>query len=341
MITNNFINRHVGPDKEQTDKMLKVLGISSLEEMMKLTMPDKIRLKEDLDLPKGMNEYEYANHIKSLAAKNKIFKTYIGLGYYNTIVPGVVLRNVFENPGWYTSYTPYQAEVSQGRLEALLNFQTMVSDLTGMPISNCSLLDEGTAAAEAMIMTFHNRSREATKRGDNKFFVSQDAFPQSIAVIKTRAHHLGIEVVVGDEFKFDFADGFFGAFLQYPNAKGSVNDYAEFVSKAHEKGIIVTVAVDLLNMVLLTPPGEWGADIVIGSSQRLGTPMGYGGAHAAFLATKDEYKRKMPGRIIGITIDKYGNKAYRMALQTREQHIKRDKATSNICTAQALMAIMA
>lgn len=341
MITNNFINRHVGPDKEQTDKMLKVLGISSLEEMMRLTMPDKIRLKEDLDLPKGMNEYEYANHIKSLAAKNKIFKTYIGLGYYNTIVPGVVLRNVFENPGWYTSYTPYQAEVSQGRLEALLNFQTMVSDLTGMPISNCSLLDEGTAAAEAMIMTFHNRSREATKRGDNRFFVSQDAFPQSIAVIKTRAHHLGIEVVVGDEFKFDFADGFFGAFLQYPNAKGSVNDYAEFVSKAHEKGIIVTVAVDLLNMVLLTPPGEWGADIVIGSSQRLGTPMGYGGAHAAFLATKDEYKRKMPGRIIGITIDKYGNKAYRMALQTREQHIKRDKATSNICTAQALMAIMA
>lgn len=341
MITNNFISRHVGPDKVQIDKMLDVLGISSIEEMMKLTMPEGIRLKEDLDLAPGMNEHEYVSYMKALGAKNKLFKTYIGLGYYNTIIPGVIQRNVFENPGWYTSYTPYQAEISQGRLEALLNFQTMISDLTGMPISNCSLLDEGTAAAEAMLMTYNCRSREAVKRGDKKYFVSQDAFPQTIAVIKTRAHYLGIEVVVGDEFAFDFGDGFFGAFLQYPNAKGNVNDYAEFVEKSHAKNIVVAVAVDLLNMTLLTPPGEWGADIVVGSSQRFGTPMGYGGAHAAFLATKDEYKRKMPGRIIGITIDKFGNKALRMSLQTREQHIKREKATSNICTAQALMAIMA
>ncbi len=321
--------------------MLEVLGLSSIEEMIGLTIPEKIRLEKDLDLPKGMNEYEYISYIKGLGAKNKLFKTYIGLGYYNTIIPGVVLRNVFENPGWYTSYTPYQAEISQGRLEALLNFQTMITDLTGMPISNCSLLDEGTAAAEAMLMTYNCRGREAMKRGDNKYFVSQDAFPQTIAVIKTRAHYLGIEVVVGNEFEFGFEEGFFGAYLQYPNAKGSVNDYSEFVAKAHEKGLVVTVAVDLLNMTMLTPPGEWDADIVVGSSQRLGTPMGYGGAHAAFLATKDEYKRKMPGRIIGITIDKDGNKAYRMSLQTREQHIKRERATSNICTAQALMAIMA
>ena len=340
MITDNFIKRHVGPDKAQTDKMLQRLGLSSVDELINLTIPKKIRLKKDLDLPNGMNEYEYLNYIKSLGAKNKIYKTYIGLGYYNTIVPGVIQRNIFENPGWYTSYTPYQAEVSQGRLEALLNFQTVIADLTGMPISNCSLLDEGTAAAEAMIMTHNCRSREAVKRGDNKFFVSKNIFPQSLAVIKTRAHNLGIEVIVGDEFSFDYSEGFFGAILQYPDVHGNVNDYSDFVKKAHEKGIVVTVAVDLLNMTLLTPPGEWGADIVVGSSQRFGTPMGYGGAHAAFLATTDEYKRKMPGRIIGISIDKNGHNAYRLSLQTREQHIKREKATSNICTAQALMAIM-
>ncbi|MDD3151697.1 MAG: aminomethyl-transferring glycine dehydrogenase [Bacteroidales bacterium] len=341
MITNNFINRHVGPDKVQTDKMLKKIGVSSIEELIALTIPEKIRFKKDLDLPKGMNEYEYISFLKGLGAKNKIYKSYIGLGYYNTIVPGVVQRNILENPGWYTSYTPYQAEISQGRLEALLNFQTMVSDLTGMPVSNCSLLDEGTAAAEAMIMTYHCRSRERVKRGDNKFFVSENVLPQSIAVVKTRAHFLGIEVVVGDENKFDFAEDYIGTLLQYPTAKGQANDYAAFTAKAHEKSMLVTVAVDLMSLAMLTPPGEWGADIVIGSSQRFGTPMGYGGAHAAFMATVDEYKRKMPGRIIGITIDKLGHKALRMALQTREQHIKREKATSNICTAQALMAMMA
>ncbi|MDD4141732.1 MAG: aminomethyl-transferring glycine dehydrogenase [Bacteroidales bacterium] len=341
MITNNFIERHVGPNKEQTEKMLKRIGVSSIEELIDMTIPSKIRFKEDLDLPQGMNEYEYMNYIKGLGAKNKIFRTYIGLGYYNTILPGVIQRNILENPSWYTSYTPYQAEISQGRLEALLTFQTMVSDLTGMPISNCSLLDEGTSAAEAMIMTFNCRSREMAKRGDNKFFVSENVLPQSLAVMKTRAHNLGIEIHVGNENDFDFGEGFYGAILQYPTAKGSVNDYKWFTEKAHEKGIVVTVAVDLMSLALLTPPGEWGADIVVGSSQRFGTPMGFGGAHAAFLATVDEYKRKMPGRIIGITIDKTGKRALRMALQTREQHIKREKATSNICTSQALMATMA
>ena len=341
MITNNFISRHIGPDEKQVRAMLEELGFKSVDELMNATMPKQIRLQHDLNLPDGMNEYEYLNFIKGIAAKNKLYKSYIGLGYYNTIMPGVILRNIFENPGWYTSYTPYQAEISQGRLEALLNFQTLICDLTAMDISNCSLLDEGTAAAEAMLMAFHARGREAEKRNDNKFFVSKDVFPQTLAVIKTRAHFLGIEVVVGDEFSFDFGDGYFGMMVQYPNAKGEVSDYKGITEKAHEKNMLVTVAIDLLNMTLLTPPGEWNADIVVGSSQRFGTPMGYGGAHAAFLATKDAFKRKMPGRIIGVSIDKDGNRALRMALQTREQHIKREKATSNICTAQALLAIMA
>ena len=341
MITNNFISRHLGPDNEQTNTMLAKIGVSSLEELIGLTIPEKIRFKQDLDLPEGMNEYEYVSYLKALAAKNKVFKSYIGLGYYNTIVPGVIQRNVLENAGWYTAYTPYQAEISQGRLEALLIFQTLVSDLTGMPVSNCSLLDEGTAAAEAMIMSFNARSREKMKRGDNKFFVSKDLFPQSIDVIATRAEHLGIIVTIADEKDFDFNDDYFGAIIQYPNVFGEVKDYANFTAKAHEKGIIVSVAADLMSLALLTPPGEWDADIVVGSSQRFGTPMGFGGAHAAFLAVKDEYKRKMPGRIIGISKDKLGNKAFRMALQTREQHIKRQEATSNICTSQALMAIMA
>ncbi|MDL2239076.1 aminomethyl-transferring glycine dehydrogenase [Bacteroidales bacterium OttesenSCG-928-K03] len=340
MITNNFINRHLGPDNEQTAKMLEKIGVSSIDELINLTIPQKIRFKEDLDLQDGLNEYEYVSYLKGLASKNKIFKSFIGLGYYNTILPGVIQRNVLENPGWYTAYTPYQAEISQGRLEALLIFQTMISDLTGMPVSNCSLLDEGTAAAEAMIMSFNVRTREKMKRGDNKFFISKDLFPQSIAVIKTRAEYLGIDITIGDETEFDFADEYFGAILQYPNAFGEINDYAWFTEKAHEKNIIVSVAADLMSLTLLTPPGEWNADIVIGSAQRFGTPMGYGGAHAAFLATKDDFKRKMPGRIIGVSKDRLGNKAFRMALQTREQHIKRHEATSNICTAQALMAMM-
>lgn len=340
MISNNFINRHVGPNDDQVKTMLKKIGVSSIDELINLTIPNQIRLDSDLNLEDGLNEFEYLNHIKNLGAKNKIFRSYIGLGYYNTIIPGVIQRNVLENPGWYTAYTPYQAEISQGRLEALLNFQTVISDLTGMPISNCSLLDEATSAAEAMIMAYHCRTREKKKRGDNKFFVAEDIFPQSIEVIKTRAHFLKIDLVIGKVEDFDFADDYFGAIIQYPNAFGEVKNYKEFAKKAHDKNIVVCVATDILSLAMLTPPGEWGADIVIGSAQRFGTPMGYGGAHAAFMATTEENKRKIPGRIIGISVDKNGKQALRLALQTREQHIKREKATSNICTAQALLAIM-
>lgn len=341
MITNNFIKRHNGPGKEEVDLMLKKIGVSSIDELIDQTIPSSIRLKNPLNLPKGINEYEYLNHIKKIASKNKIYKTYIGLGYYNTIVPGVIQRNVLENPGWYTSYTPYQAEISQGRLEALLNFQTMVSDLTAMPLANCSLLDEGTAAAEAMIMAFNTRSRAAVKKGVNTFLVSDKLFPQSLEVLKTRAIPLGIDLIIGDYKNFDFNENVFGAIIQYPNERGTINDYKSFVEKAHNAGALVAVATDLMSLALLTPPGEWGADIVIGSTQRFGTPMGYGGPHAAYLASSEKYKRQMPGRIIGVSIDAKGNRALRMALQTREQHIKREKATSNICTAQALLAIMA
>jgi len=341
MITNNFIPRHIGPQEDELDEMLKKIGVSSVEKLIDETIPESIRLKEPLDLPKGINEYEYINHIKELGAKNKIFKTYIGLGYYNTITPGVVLRNVLENPGWYTSYTPYQAEISQGRLEALLNYQTLVSDLTGMEIANCSLLDEGTATAEAMIMLLNIRSRKQIKAGANVFFVSEDLFPHSIDILKTRSAPLGIEIVIGNHETFEFTEKVFGAIVQYPNQKGAVIDYSDFVNKAHENEIKVAVAADLMSLALLTPPGEWGADIAIGSTQRFGVPMAYGGPHAGYIATKDSYKRNMPGRIIGASIDVNGNRALRMALQTREQHIKREKATSNICTAQALLAIMA
>jgi len=341
MITNNFARRHNGPFGGEINQMLEKIGVTSLDQLIDQTVPASIRMKEPLNLPAGMNEFEYLNHIKSIGAKNKLFKTFIGMGYYNTILPGVIQRNILENPGWYTAYTPYQAEISQGRLEALLNFQTMVSDLTGMPIANASLLDEGTAAAEAMIMLFNSRSRDAVKRGANKFFVSQDLFPQSVDVIRTRAIPLGIDLIVGKESEFAFTDLVFGSVIQYPNQYGAVINHAPFVEKAHQAGAMVAVAADIMSLALLTPPGEWGADIVFGSTQRFGIPMGYGGPHAAYFATRDEYKRQMPGRIIGISVDACANRALRMALQTREQHIKREKATSNICTSQVLLAIMA
>ncbi len=340
MITNNFVSRHNGPRAHEVEKMLTTVGVKSLDELINNTVPSKIRLSKALDLPAGLNEWEYMGHIKQLGGLNKIYKTYIGQGYYDTITPGVILRNILENPGWYTSYTPYQAEISQGRLEALLNFQTMICDLTALPLANASLLDEATAAGEAMIMFFNNRSREQVKNNVMKCFVSQRVFAQTIDVLKTRALPLGIELVYGCACEAELDETYFGAILQYPDQKGSVNDYFSFTEKAHAKGVSVGVAADLLSLALLTPPGEWGADAVFGSSQRFGLPMGYGGPHAGFFATHDKFKRTIPGRIIGISVDANGNRALRMALQTREQHIKREKATSNICTAQALLAIM-
>lgn len=341
MIENNFIERHNGPSKKDTKQMLEIIGAKSIDELIDQTIPKAIRLKKELDLPEGMNELEYFNHIRELGSKNKIFKSYIGLGYYNTIMPGVIKRNVLENPGWYTSYTPYQAEISQGRLEALLNFQTMIVDLTGLPLANASLLDEGTAAAEAMIMLFNARSRAAKKSGANKFFVCEDVFPHTIDVLKTRAYPLGIDLITGKHEEQEFDEGFFGTLVQYPDQYGDIHDFREFVEKAHSKDVKVSVAADILSLSLLTPPGEWGADVAVGSTQRFGIPMGYGGPHAAYFAAKEEFKRNIPGRIIGVSKDAMGNPALRMALQTREQHIKRERATSNICTAQALLASMA
>ena len=339
--TDKFVNRHNGPRENDVKAMLEIIGAGSVDELIDHTIPAAIRLKKPLNLPCGLTEYQYHKHLRGVAAKNKVFKTYIGLGYYNTIVPPVVQRNVLENPGWYTAYTPYQAEISQGRLEALLNFQTMIMDLTGMEITNASLLDESTAAAEAMAMLFNSRTREATENGANKFFVSNECYPQTIDLLKTRSTPMGIELVIGD-FKTGTLDSsIYGALLQYPTADGKVHDYADFVKRAKANGTTIAVAADILSLVLLTPPGEWGADVVVGSTQRFGVPMGYGGPHAAYFACREEYKRSIPGRIIGVSIDADGNQALRMALQTREQHIRRDKATSNICTAQALLAIMA
>ena len=339
-LTNNFINRHNGPRQHELSEMLKTIGSPSLDALIEETVPSSIRLPKPLNLPEGLNEHEYLSHLRQLGAKNKLFKSYIGMGYYNTIVPGVIQRNILENPGWYTSYTPYQAEISQGRLEALLIFQTMIAELTGMPLANASLLDEGTAAGEAMIMLYNSRSREAVKAGAKRFFVSDKLFPQTIDVLKSRAEPLGIEVETGDWQTIEFDNSWFGTIVQYPDETGEIHDYSKFVNSAHEKGIMVAVAADLLSLAMLTPPGEWGADVVVGSNQRFGLPMGFGGPHAGFFATREEYKRNIPGRIIGISIDAQGNRALRMALQTREQHIKRERATSNICTAQALLAIM-
>ncbi len=341
MISNQFIKRHNGPREEDVSTMLNKLGLKSVNELIEKTVPSNIFIPEGIgDIP-GMSEYDYLNHVRNLSKKNKIFKSYIGLGYYNTIVPPVILRNIFENPGWYTSYTPYQAEISQGRLEALLNFQTMVSDLTGMPMANASLLDEGTAAAEAMLMFYASRSRAQVKSNANKILVSNAIFPQTIAVIKARASQKDIELVIVDRADFNFTDDVFGCIVQYPDQKGDIFDFSGIIGEAKEKQIPVAVGADLLSLALLTPPGEWGADVVFGSTQRFGVPMGFGGPHAAYFATTEQFKRNIPGRIIGVSKDKNGDEALRMALQTREQHIKREKATSNICTAQALLAIMA
>ena len=333
----DFKDRHIAPNAADTLAMLSTVGVSTVDELIDQTIPEKIRLKQALNLPAAKSEKEYLETLKQTASQNKVFKSYIGQGYYDTITPPVILRNVFENPGWYTQYTPYQAEIAQGRLQALLNFQTLVIDLTGMEIANASLLDEGTAAAEAMFMQFSLRKNQQA----NKFFVSELVFPQTIDILKTRANPFGIELVIGDHQTVDLTSEFFGAAIQYPAGSGEVFDYTTFAQTAHAQNVKVTVIADLLSLTLLTPPGEWGADVVVGTSQRFGVPMGFGGPHAAYFATKDEYKRAIPGRIIGVTIDSNDNYALRMALQTREQHIRRDKATSNICTAQALLAIMA
>jgi glycine dehydrogenase len=341
MVTDTFVNRHNGPRKEEVSQMLKKIDVQSLDELIDQTIPSAIRLKKPLQVAPGLSEYQYHKKLKQIASKNKVFRSYIGMGYSGTIVPAVNQRNILENPGWYTAYTPYQAEIAQGRLEALLNFQTLVIDLTGMPIANASLLDEATAAAEAMTMLFNNRTREAQKHEANLFFVSAELFPQTIDLLRTRSAPLGIKLIVGDWKTFEFTPLVYGAMIQYPDGRGAVNDYTAFVTKAKTNHATVAVAADLLALALLKPPGEWGADVVFGNSQRFGVPMGYGGPHAAFFAVKEEYKRVLPGRIIGVSIDAQGNQALRMALQTREQHIRRDKATSNICTAQALLAIMA
>jgi glycine dehydrogenase len=335
-----FAGRHIGIDDTSVKEMLKVIGVNSLSELVQKTVPANIRMNHELKLPEAMSEYEYLQHIKNISLKNKIFKNYIGQGYYDTITPSVILRNVFENPGWYTQYTPYQAEISQGRLESLLNFQTMVSDLTGLPIANASLLDEATAAAEAMTMFFNllNRDHDHIERA--KFFVDEEIFPQTKAVLITRAKPVGIELVFGDYKTASIDKSFFGAIVQYPNDKGSIEDYREFIHEVHNNNAFVVMATDLLALTLLTSPGELDADCAVGSAQRFGVPLGYGGPHAAFFAAKDEFKRNIPGRIIGVSVDAQGNRALRMALQTREQHIKREKATSNICTAQALLANM-
>ena len=341
MLNDKFVTRHIGPRNQEISKMLDKIGIKSLDELIDKTIPESIKFKEPLDLPEGMSEYDYLKYIRKIAAKNKVFKSYIGMGYYGTILPPVIQRNILENPGWYTSYTPYQAEISQGRLEALLIFQTVITDLTRMEIANASLLDEATAAAESMIMMFNTRTRESVKRGTNKFFVDENIFPQTLDVLKTRSKPLGINLVAGKYKKLKWDDKLFGILVQYPDNDGEIRDYSQLTKEAHENDILVAVVADIMSLVMLTPPGEWGADIVLGSAQRLGIPMGYGGPHAAYFATLDKFKRYIPGRIIGVTVDKEGQRALRMALQTREQHIKRERATSNICTAQALLAIMA
>ena len=341
MKTDLFADRHNGIQEGDLEVMLDKIGVKSLDELINKTIPSKIRLKEDLALDPAMTEKEFADHIEELANMNKQYTSYIGMGWYNTITPAVIQRNVFENPVWYTSYTPYQTEVSQGRLEALINFQTMVSDLTALPLANCSMLDEATSAAEAANMMHGLRTRDQQKKGANTLFVDENIFPQTLAVIETRGIPQGLNIQVGNYKELEFTPDMFGCIIQYPNSNGSVEDYREFVEKAHTANCKVAVAADILSLALLVPPGEWGADIVFGSTQRMGTPMFYGGPSAAYFATREEYKRNIPGRIIGLSKDKYGKLAFRLALQTREQHIKREKATSNICTAQALLASMA
>src|ERR1035438_7567623 len=330
-----FVRRHIGPRPADAGEMLKQLGYTSLDALIDDAVPKQIRLARPLQLPAARSEHEALAALKEIASQNQVCRSYIGMGYYDCITPAVIQRNVLENPGWYTQYTPYQAEISQGRLEALLNFQTLVADLTGLDIANASLLDESTAAAEAMTMC------HALKDGRNVFFVSETCHPQNIEVVRTRAKALGIEIVVGSHEHFSFTEKVFGALVQYPDTFGAIHDLAPFVEKAHAAGAMIAVATDLLALTLLKPPGEFGADIAIGSTQRFGVPLGYGGPHAAFFATRDQFKRSLPGRIVGVSKDSRGKPALRLALQTREQHIRREKATSNICTAQALLANMA
>ncbi len=332
----SFVPRHIGPNSDDIQLMLKVLGFPSLDALIDQTVPQTIRLKQPLKLPEAESEYAALASLKKVAAKNQVFRSYIGMGYYDTITPPVIGRNILENPGWYTAYTPYQPEIAQGRLEALLNFQTLIIDLTGLEIANASLLDEATAAAEAMSLSYGVSKNQA-----NAYFVSHDCHPQTIDVLQTRAKPLGIKIIVGDHQTFDFDQPIFGAVLQYPASNGTIYDYRAFIEKAHAKGALVTVAADPLSLTLLTPPGEFGADIAVGSTQRFGIPLGFGGPHAAYFATKEEYKRLVPGRIVGVSKDAQGKPALRLALQTREQHIRREKATSNICTAQVLLAVMA
>ncbi|SHE95515.1 glycine dehydrogenase [Psychroflexus salarius] len=341
MNTESFALRHIGPSKAEVQDMLDNIGVNSLEQLIYETIPDGIKLKKPLDLPEALSEYEFAKHINNLSKQNKVFKSFIGLGYHETVMPAVIQRNILENPGWYTAYTPYQAEIAQGRLEALLNFQTMVSDLTGMELANASLLDEATSAAEAMNLLFAVRNREQKKNKVIKFFVDSNVLPQTLALLETRSEPLGIELVVGNPNEFDYSANFFGALLQYPGKHGQITDFEGFTKKAIASDIKVAVAADILSLVKLQAPGDWGVDVVVGTTQRFGIPLGYGGPHAAYFATKESYKRHIPGRIIGVTKDLDGNFGLRMALQTREQHIKRDRATSNICTAQVLLAVMA
>jgi glycine dehydrogenase len=339
--SSEFASRHIGADETGTGEMLATIGVASLDELIDKTVPAAIRLKKKLDITEPVSEFEYLAELKKIANKNKVFKSYIGQGYYDTITPSVILRNLFENPGWYTQYTPYQAEIAQGRLESLLNFQTMVSDLTALPIANASLLDEGTAATEAMAMLFNHKNKDHDHISAGKFFVDEKIFEQTKEILITRAKPVGIELIFGDYKTALLDEKYFGVLVQYPNSEGSVEDYKNFIEKAHQVNAQVVMATDLLALTLLTPPGELGADVAVGSSQRFGVPMGFGGPHAAFFSTKDEFKRNIPGRIIGVSVDAQNNRALRMALQTREQHIRREKATSNICTAQALLANMA
>ncbi|MBT8378255.1 MAG: aminomethyl-transferring glycine dehydrogenase [Ignavibacteria bacterium] len=334
-----FVNRHIGPRSEELDEMVKVCGSDSIEQLIDETIPEQIRLKKDLKIQQPVNEQTYIEDLRNIAAKNKVFKSYIGMGYHPVILPSVILRNILENPGWYTQYTPYQAEIAQGRLEALLNFQTLISDLTAMDLANASLLDEGSAAAEAMAMFYALRPKD--KKDAKVFFVSSECFPQTLDVLKTRANPIGIELRIGDPCKIELNEDIFGILVQFPAGNGEIRDYTDLFEQASGKNIFKVVAADLLSLTLFKPPGEFGADAVVGSSQRFGIPMGFGGPHAAYFATKQEYKRSIPGRIIGVSVDMQGNRAYRMALQTREQHIKRERATSNICTAQVLLAVMA
>src|ERR1051326_2810273 len=338
----SFSSRHIGPDAEETAAMLKAVGASSLDALIDEAIPSRIRLKHPLDLPAGQSEHHFLGELQSLAARNQVFRSFIGLGYYDCVTPSVILRNVLENPGWYTPYTPYQAEIAQGRLEALLNFQTMVRDLTAMEVANASLLDEATAAAEAMTMLARVQGKRIDAVvGPPQFFVADSVFPQTLDVLRARAEPLGIELVVGDADRAEFDDRIFGALVQTPDEAGGARDLRDFIARARRSNVAVAVGTDLLGLTLLTPPGEMGADVVYGNSQRFGVPLGYGGPHAAFFATLERHVRQAPGRIIGVSIDAHGNTAYRMTLQTREQHIRREKATSNICTAQALLANIA